>query len=93
MLLSLFSSALAGLVAAGGVPHVARQAPNSISCTTLLTGTLSMVSQPSSPEQTLGVLDFGPLTGGIWTQAEEFTFRNCTSSSMGYTPSSVIHYG
>jgi hypothetical protein len=46
MLLSLFSSvALAGLVAAGSIPHVARQGANTITCTTTITsGTLVMQS-------------------------------------------------
>jgi hypothetical protein len=86
-----FSAALAGMVVAGSVPRVARQATNTISCTNVLTGTLTMVSNTES--WPLAVVNYGPLQVGNWADPEWFTFESCTSSFMGYTSSPSIYYG
>jgi hypothetical protein len=88
MLLYLFSSvALTGLVAAGSVPHVARQAVNTITCTQVTTGSLMMQSPSTGQQWQLAVEDESPLQVVDWSDPETFSFESCTSEFMGYTSS------
>jgi hypothetical protein len=105
MLLSLFSSiVLVGLVAARGVPYVARKRQGTITCSPISngTGTLVLMSLPRA----LITLPAGglPLTtdGGILCPDgqnlhQEFVFESCTSNYMGlvttYQGPFVIYYG
>ena len=107
MLLSLFSSiALAGLVAAGSVPQVARSdfeidVVEIISCTPLTgaSGTLVVKSSPSAPS-TLPDGELLSLVDNVLQEDDgndQFIFENCTSTFMNETQSNdgntAIYHG